>query len=37
MVQGLKEAVKEFSIADTSADVSALCAAAVTAAAAGDS
>jgi hypothetical protein len=37
MVQGLKEAVKEFSIADTSADVAALCAAAGTAAAAGDS
>jgi hypothetical protein len=37
MVQGLKEAVKEFSIADTSADVAALCAAAATAAAAGDS
>ena len=33
MVRGLKEAVKEFSIAD----VAALCAAAATAAAAGDS
>ena len=37
MVQSLKEAVKEFSVPDSSADVAALCAAAATTAAAGES